>query len=638
MKRTIFALCIACSTTAVTASAQPPVKSGSGGTIFCPDGTRVPYTGDTPPADACSKSSGAQSGAGQAEVLEGAFNAGVAVHQWLANIERQGRERRAARERARMAAEIARREQFVRDSIAAARAREEAWQRLSSQFQFSTQPQLELRLGSPSGEIGFRFDGEGERPELSNAELAARNASACTFMASCGEKTVMPELGDPMVVDLRHLRRAAHLLRQTEYAPAEQRESALDVATQIIEGSGPELEVPSDAPELPSDAGREVGAAVADRKAAAAERMQRAAAVDSIGQQRDFLNDVIELARNDQTLSAAERAQLLAELARQLGALDSAFANANAAHQRAQDAERRATLLERSTLLRVARGEPRPMQAADGGVVDLRSMGERPLVVSSAGSRDTTKSGLRIVEPPSPEVRSTRTYIPQGTGLVGGTGWIVGYNVPDGPEGERIRAQADAVLQKLKETGAAPDIDQSQYRFILGVAASNNEFRDLRTRVLFDNLRNGRASAENQALYASLTGRQFDNLDCHSNGAMVCLAAIENADIRARHVRLFGPQITPESAAMWNSLVEKGEVASVTVYASPADFVPRVSYLLGALTQAPSEALNLVWGIESALKQQAPRLSFIAPECVAPSPLSVHCHSMSTYQKALRPD
>lgn len=370
MRRTIFALCIACSTTAVTASAQPPVKTGSGGTIFCPDGTRVPYTGDTPPADACSKSSGGQSGAGQAQVLEGAFNAGVAVHQWLANIERQGAERRAARERARIAAEIARREQFVRDSVAAAQAREAAWQRLSSQFLFSTAPQLEMRLGSPSTEIGFRFDGEAERPDLSNAELAARNTTSCTFMTSCGEKTVMPELGDPMVVDLRHLRRAAHLLRQTLYAPTEERESALDVATQIIEGSGPEFDVPSDAPELPNEAVREVGAAVADRKAATAERMQRAAEVDTVAQKQVFLADVEGLARSDQTLSAAERSQLLGELARQRGALDSVLAHARQAHQRAEESERQAVARQRSTLYRVARFQGRepgpPMRRARG--------------------------------------------------------------------------------------------------------------------------------------------------------------------------------------------------------------------------------------------------------------------------------
>lgn len=327
-----------------------------------------------------SGSASGSAGSAEADFVRGAFDLGVAVNQWLGGMERQARERRAARERARVAAEIARREQFVRDSIAAAQAREATWQRLNSQLRLSAAPQLEMRLGSPATEIGFRFDGEGERRNLSNAELAARNTTACTFMASCGEKTVMPELGDPMVVDLRHLKRATHLLRQTLYAPAEERESALDVATQIIEGQGPEFDVPADAPELSSEAGREIGAAVSDRKAATAERMERAAAVATLDERRAFLNDVIELARSDQSLSAAERAQLLAELARQLSALDSALADARLAHERAKAAEQRASQVERSELLRVARGQPRPTQPnADAGTVDLRPLGDRAL-------------------------------------------------------------------------------------------------------------------------------------------------------------------------------------------------------------------------------------------------------------------
>lgn len=362
MKVALFMLCIACCASAVTAAAQAPVKTGGGWAFTCKNGVPVyDGSGTAPTADGSCKvgGGGSSSGSAQSEMLEGAFNAGVAVNQWLANIERQGMERRAARERARVAAEIARREQFVRDSIDAARAREEAWRRLSSQFQFSTQPALEMRLGSPAAEIGFRFDGEGERRDLSNAELAARNATACTFMASCGEKTVMPELGDPMVVDLRHLRRAAHLLRQTEYGPAEQRESALNVALELIEGRGPEFDVPSDAPELPAEAASEVGAATVERKAATAERMQRAAAVDTVAQRRETLGDVEELARADQTLSAAERAQLLGELARQRSALDSALAQARLAHQRAEQNEAQAIARQRTTLYRVVRFQGR---------------------------------------------------------------------------------------------------------------------------------------------------------------------------------------------------------------------------------------------------------------------------------------
>lgn len=361
MRPVILALFIACCVTAMPAKAQPPVKTGGGWAFTCKNGAPV-YDGSGTAPDAggsCRSSAGASSSPAQGQLLQGAFDAGVALNQWFARADQRARERRAAREAARIAAEVARRDQFVRDSIAAARAREETWRRLSSQFQFSTAPQLEMRLGAPAAEIGFRFDGDTEQRELSNPELMARNTTSCTFMASCGEKTVIPELGDPMVVDLRHLRRAAHLLRRTEYASAEERESLLDVATQIIEGGGPEFDVPADAPELPADAVSEVGAAVAERRTATAERMQRAEAMDTVSRRRDFLSDVVDLARNDQTLSAAERTQLLAELGRQLSAFDSALAQARLARERAEAGERQAISRQRSALYRVVRFQGR---------------------------------------------------------------------------------------------------------------------------------------------------------------------------------------------------------------------------------------------------------------------------------------
>lgn len=371
MKVAIILLFVTCAFS-VTVSAQPPVSTGSGWAFTCKNGVPVYDGSGTPPAanGSCkSAGTGSSSTGSQGEILQGAFNAGVAVNQWLANIERQGRERRAARERARVAAEIARRDQFVRDSIAAAAAREATWQRLSSQLRLSAAPDLQMRLGSPATEIGFRFDGDTEQKDLSYSELMARDQTNCTFIA-CGKKTEMADLGDPMVVDLRHLRRAAHLLQQTEYAPGDERESALDVAMDIIDGGGPEFDVPPDAPELPSDAARDVGAAVAERKAATAERVQRAAAVDSVAQKSEFLSDVEELARGDQTLSDVERAQLLGELARQRRAIDSAFAQARQDHQRAEESERQAVARTRSTLYRVAR-----FQGREPGPATRRSRG-----------------------------------------------------------------------------------------------------------------------------------------------------------------------------------------------------------------------------------------------------------------------
>ena len=81
-------------------------------------------------------------------------------------------------------------------------------------------------------------------------------------------------------------------------------------------------------------------------------------------------------------------------------------------------------------------------------------------------------------------------------------------------------------------------------------------FTDLKIRVVFDELTKGQFSANEQRLYEKLRGKQFDVLGCHSNGAMICLAALENKDIKAENVVLYGPQVTRESLEMWDKLVQ----------------------------------------------------------------------------------
>jgi len=120
-------------------------------------------------------------------------------------------------------------------------------------------------------------------------------------------------------------------------------------------------------------------------------------------------------------------------------------------------------------------------------------------------------------------------------GLVGGTTWIHGYNVPPGPEGEKLRARADEMLHRQMELAGVKDtgmIDPKEYNFIIGVAASSNVLTDLTNRVINDQWQEGRFSAVHEPLYASLRNREFDRLDCHSNGAMVCLAALELGEMQ----------------------------------------------------------------------------------------------------------
>ena len=158
-------------------------------------------------------------------------------------------------------------------------------------------------------------------------------------------------------------------------------------------------------------------------------------------------------------------------------------------------------------------------------------------------------------------------YRPSGNGMVGGTGWIVGYNVPK-PTPELI-AKSRAMLaeqERLAGHTYADAIDFDHYNFVIGIAADTDFGWDLVKRVaLPDEETAGQYSIENQPGYAALAGRSFNDLACHSNGAMVCLAALKCRDVKADNVTLYGPQITQEALEQWDGLVRSGQVKSVTL-------------------------------------------------------------------------
>ena len=183
--------------------------------------------------------------------------------------------------------------------------------------------------------------------------------------------------------------------------------------------------------------------------------------------------------------------------------------------------------------------------------------------------------------------KTIRTYISSGNGLIGGTSWILGYNVPPGAN----RALIDEAKRRLRQMAAdkSEKVDLNRYNFVLGIAASTAILKDLASRVYFDELSNGKATQQDQIAYNSLRGRAFNELGCHSNGAMICLAALENGDIKADRVVLYGPQITPESLRMWEKLIQTKPptVRSVQIYLNQNDPVPPLSLLFGGQVSGP---------------------------------------------------
>ncbi len=231
-------------------------------------------------------------------------------------------------------------------------------------------------------------------------------------------------------------------------------------------------------------------------------------------------------------------------------------------------------------------------------------------------------------------------FVPSGNALIGGMGWEFGYNVPPGSDPALV-AKAQKIAARIAEAEGYPyneKIDFQKYNFVLGLAASTNLYDDLTKRVVFDEFRRGQFTATQQNAYNSIKGRQFDVLACHSNGAMICLAALENNDVGAKHIVLFGPQITPESLYMWDELVRRGHIASIQIYINQGDPVPAVAMLASAPAIALAAAVAPVLGapifnadvLSKAIGVFAPSASVKTFACS--NTIDPGCHDMKVYK------
>jgi len=142
--------------------------------------------------------------------------------------------------------------------------------------------------------------------------------------------------------------------------------------------------------------------------------------------------------------------------------------------------------------------------------------------------------------------------------------------------------------------------------------------------------------------YDALRGRQFDELGCHSNGAMACLAALQNGDVLARKVVLFGPQLTAESIKMWNQMIEAGQVASVEVVVNANDPVPALSLYASTRLRIDEDARRIAGkplfrdlaAMHDAVLELGPRVHVSTYACEEAGILDpTACHDMRAYRK-----
>ena len=200
------------------------------------------------------------------------------------------------------------------------------------------------------------------------------------------------------------------------------------------------------------------------------------------------------------------------------------------------------------------------------------------------------------------------------------------------------------VREQARFAGAAYDegIDFERYNFVIGLANETVLWKDLSSRVIFEQLRNGQATASHQAAYSSLRNRQFDELGCHSNGAMICLAALMNEDVKTGAVVLYGPQITSESLKLWNWLLAEKRITLLKIVVAENDPVPPAALIFSPALVASPEAHALaapllfkVDRLAGAIRQMSPQATVETFACDA-SLASLRCHDMGGYSAHMK--
>lgn len=192
-------------------------------------------------------------------------------------------------------------------------------------------------------------------------------------------------------------------------------------------------------------------------------------------------------------------------------------------------------------------------------------------------------------------------------GLVGGTTWTYGFRRPHvkcdkkcqdemkrSLDGGQLALYCSSQSEPKTCLAAGLPFTPALYDLVVSMGSSHTAIEDLATRVVFDGVSFGEFSRNNRQIFASLKGRQFDTLDCHSNGAMLCLAALRSGDTQAREVRLFGPQINPEAALRWQEYAANTNT-TIKIYINNGDPVTAISWKQPTPQTPAGRAATAVW-------------------------------------------
>ena len=256
--------------------------------------------------------------------------------------------------------------------------------------------------------------------------------------------------------------------------------------------------------------------------------------------------------------------------------------------------------------------------------------------------------GLALGFPGTPEanseIRQWLAYIDYlatfkygGSLLVTGTGSQIGWNAPPGSAQDLAKLNASGWIRDelaLARRDMPEGVDTQVFNMGLGVAATTWEFGDLIQRVQFDQWSPLPVPRSGQSAYNAIKGRRFDLLGCHSNGTMTCLLALYNRDAVARDVVLYGPQITPDTARVWQHLIDNGRIRSLRIVMNSGDPIPPLAMIVSRSRNFGLRQRAMLFNsgeLKSSLIQLIPSAQIDQRSCAFSVTAPFSCHRMTAY-------
>jgi len=224
-----------------------------------------------------------------------------------------------------------------------------------------------------------------------------------------------------------------------------------------------------------------------------------------------------------------------------------------------------------------------------------------------------------------------------GSLLVLGTGSQVGWSAPSGSAEQLAKLNASNWIRDelaLARRDLPEGVDTQIFNMGLGVAATTWEAGDLIQRVQYDQWSPLPVPRSGQSAYNAIKGRRFDLLGCHSNGAMTCLFALYNRDVVARDVVLYAPQITPDTARVWQQLLSKGKIRSLRIVMNTGDPIPPLAMVVNRSRNFSLRQRALLFNsaeLKASLSQLMPSAQIDQRSCAFKISQPFSCHRMTAY-------